>query len=196
MGRPLPWRKCRFHAMSTYPYPESEKYPDDADALGLPVELERPLRFGRAGAFVPVRLSRRCRRRRRMILCPLLAWEQQADERSWCLHRRCGNLNCLRVRRGFCCGACRGTHPANRAAESRAECVCRLRCGTRACAGAQHDAWRGHRERRPLFGLPVTVKSSIATAGYRSAKSAACFTKAMCRARTQLLWRGYARRER
>src|SRR5579863_8404343 len=31
----------------------------------------------------------------------------------------------------------------------------------------KHDAWRGSRSRRPLFGLPVTVKSSIATAGYR-----------------------------
>jgi amidase len=31
----------------------------------------------------------------------------------------------------------------------------------------KHDAWRGQRARRPLFGLPVTVKSSIATAGYR-----------------------------
>ena len=30
-----------------------------------------------------------------------------------------------------------------------------------------HDAWRGHRERRPLFGLPVTVKSSIATRGLK-----------------------------
>ena len=28
-----------------------------------------------------------------------------------------------------------------------------------------HDAWEGHRIRRPLFGLPVTVKSSIATRG-------------------------------
>jgi amidase len=30
-----------------------------------------------------------------------------------------------------------------------------------------HDAWEGHRERRPLFGLPVTVKSSIATRGLK-----------------------------
>ncbi|HEY1903678.1 MAG TPA: amidase [Terracidiphilus sp.] len=30
-----------------------------------------------------------------------------------------------------------------------------------------HDAWKGHRERRPLFGLPVTVKSSIATRGFK-----------------------------
>jgi amidase len=30
-----------------------------------------------------------------------------------------------------------------------------------------HDAWKGHRERRPLFGLPVTVKSSIATRGLK-----------------------------
>jgi amidase len=30
-----------------------------------------------------------------------------------------------------------------------------------------HDAWRGQRARRPLFGLPVTVKSSIATRGFR-----------------------------
>ncbi|MDR3685059.1 MAG: amidase family protein, partial [Geothrix sp.] len=30
-----------------------------------------------------------------------------------------------------------------------------------------HDAWRGHRSRRPLFGLPVTVKSSIATRGMK-----------------------------
>lgn len=30
-----------------------------------------------------------------------------------------------------------------------------------------HDAWRGHRERRPLFGLPVTVKSSIAARGLK-----------------------------
>jgi amidase len=30
-----------------------------------------------------------------------------------------------------------------------------------------HAAWRGTRERRPLFGLPVTVKSSIATRGLR-----------------------------
>jgi amidase len=29
----------------------------------------------------------------------------------------------------------------------------------------KHDAWRGQRARRPLFGLPVTVKSSIATRG-------------------------------
>jgi amidase len=30
-----------------------------------------------------------------------------------------------------------------------------------------HDAWRGTRDRRPLFGLPVTVKSSIATRGMK-----------------------------
>jgi amidase len=30
-----------------------------------------------------------------------------------------------------------------------------------------HDAWRGQRARRPLFGLPVTVKSSIATRGLK-----------------------------
>jgi len=30
-----------------------------------------------------------------------------------------------------------------------------------------HDAWAGQRERRPLFGLPVTVKSSIATRGLK-----------------------------
>jgi len=30
-----------------------------------------------------------------------------------------------------------------------------------------HDAFRGHRERRPLFGLPVTIKSSIATRGLK-----------------------------
>jgi Asp-tRNA(Asn)/Glu-tRNA(Gln) amidotransferase A subunit family amidase len=29
----------------------------------------------------------------------------------------------------------------------------------------KHDAWKGQRARRPLFGLPVTVKSSIATRG-------------------------------
>ncbi len=31
----------------------------------------------------------------------------------------------------------------------------------------KHDAWRGSRSRRPLFGLPVTVKSSIATRGLK-----------------------------
>jgi Asp-tRNA(Asn)/Glu-tRNA(Gln) amidotransferase A subunit family amidase len=31
----------------------------------------------------------------------------------------------------------------------------------------KHDAWKGQRERRPLFGLPVTVKSSIATRGMK-----------------------------
>ncbi len=31
----------------------------------------------------------------------------------------------------------------------------------------KHDAWRGTRSRRPLFGLPVTVKSSIATRGLK-----------------------------
>ena len=31
----------------------------------------------------------------------------------------------------------------------------------------RHDAWRGTRSRRPLFGLPVTVKSSIATRGFK-----------------------------
>src|SRR5664279_4972737 len=31
----------------------------------------------------------------------------------------------------------------------------------------KHDAWRGHHDRRPLFGLPVTVKSSIATRGFK-----------------------------
>ncbi len=31
----------------------------------------------------------------------------------------------------------------------------------------KHDAWRGTRPRRPLFGLPVTVKSSIATRGLK-----------------------------
>ncbi|MGD0938089.1 MAG: amidase [Terracidiphilus sp.] len=30
-----------------------------------------------------------------------------------------------------------------------------------------HDAWQGTRSRRPLFGLPVTVKSSIATRGFK-----------------------------
>jgi Asp-tRNA(Asn)/Glu-tRNA(Gln) amidotransferase A subunit family amidase len=31
----------------------------------------------------------------------------------------------------------------------------------------KHDAWRGTHARRPLFGLPVTVKSSIATRGFK-----------------------------
>jgi len=31
----------------------------------------------------------------------------------------------------------------------------------------KHDAWRGSHSRRPLFGLPVTVKSSIATRGMK-----------------------------
>jgi amidase len=31
----------------------------------------------------------------------------------------------------------------------------------------KHDAWCGNRSRRPLFGLPVTVKSSIATRGLK-----------------------------
>src|SRR5579863_6682996 len=31
----------------------------------------------------------------------------------------------------------------------------------------KHDAWRGSRSRRPLFGLPVTVKSSIAVRGLK-----------------------------
>jgi Asp-tRNA(Asn)/Glu-tRNA(Gln) amidotransferase A subunit family amidase len=31
----------------------------------------------------------------------------------------------------------------------------------------KHDAWAGSRSRRPLFGLPVTVKSSIATRGFK-----------------------------
>ena len=31
----------------------------------------------------------------------------------------------------------------------------------------KHDAWQGQRERRPLFGLPVTVKSSIVTRGIK-----------------------------
>ena len=31
----------------------------------------------------------------------------------------------------------------------------------------KHDAWRGTRSRRPLFGLPVTVKSSIATRDFK-----------------------------
>jgi amidase len=31
----------------------------------------------------------------------------------------------------------------------------------------KHDAWQGQRARRPLFGLPVTVKSSIATRGLK-----------------------------
>ena len=31
----------------------------------------------------------------------------------------------------------------------------------------KHDAWRGNRSRRPLFGLPMTVKSSIATRGLK-----------------------------
>lgn len=30
-----------------------------------------------------------------------------------------------------------------------------------------HDSWQGTRSRRPLFGLPVTVKSSIATRGMK-----------------------------
>jgi Asp-tRNA(Asn)/Glu-tRNA(Gln) amidotransferase A subunit family amidase len=31
----------------------------------------------------------------------------------------------------------------------------------------KHDEWKGTRARRPLFGLPVTVKSSIATRGLK-----------------------------
>jgi amidase len=31
----------------------------------------------------------------------------------------------------------------------------------------KHDAWKGQRARRPLFGLPVTVKSSIAARGFK-----------------------------
>ncbi len=31
----------------------------------------------------------------------------------------------------------------------------------------KHDQWHGQVERRPLFGLPVTVKSSIAARGFK-----------------------------
>ena len=59
------------------------------------------------------------------------------------------------------------------------------------------DAWRETRTRvATASGLPVTVKSSIATAGYRSARSAACCTRATCRAKMRSWWRGCARRER
>jgi hypothetical protein len=37
-----------FHRMSAYPYPASEHFPDDADAIRLPAQPQRPLRFRRA----------------------------------------------------------------------------------------------------------------------------------------------------
>ena len=46
-----------FHGMSAYPYPASEKYPGRCGRARLPVELERPLRLGRAGAVLSVRLQ-------------------------------------------------------------------------------------------------------------------------------------------
>ena len=55
---------------------------------------------------------------------------------------------------------------ADRAAESEAECVRGLRCGAGASAGAGDGCGAGD-ARGPLHGLPVTVKSSIATAGYQ-----------------------------
>ena len=33
MRRRSRWRRLPFHGMSAYPYPASEKFPDDADAL-------------------------------------------------------------------------------------------------------------------------------------------------------------------
>ena len=72
-----------------------------------------------------------------------------------------------RARRQDLCGRTgRGAHPADRAAESATECICGLRCGTRARAGARAGC-RCRKPRGPLHGLPVTIKSSIATAGYR-----------------------------
>ena len=58
----------------------------------------------------------------------------------------------------------------------------------------KHDAWRGTRSRRPLFGLPVTVKSSIATRGFKC-EIGSLLHGAISRARTLWLWRGCALRE-
>ena len=57
-------------------------------------------------------------------------------------------------------------HPADREAQSATECVCGLRCGTGAGAAREMDAVPVD-ARGPLHGLQVTVKSSIATAGFK-----------------------------
>ena len=60
----------------------------------------------------------------------------------------------------------RSPHRADRAPQSATQCVRRFRSGARARTGPA-DGCRAQDPRGRCIGLPVTVKSSIATAGYR-----------------------------
>ena len=74
-------------------------------------------------------------------------------------------LKLLQRRRDLRSRTCRSAHRADRAAQPATQCLCRFRSGPRACTGARNGCYERRAAR--CCGLPVTVKSSIATAGYK-----------------------------
>ena len=138
-----------FHAMSTYPYPRARSIPDDARRAGLPVELERPLRLGRAGAVVSVRLPAAAFDAARGSGARRDTGDAAMSDLERCAGPGGAATGAAALGPDLRGGAGRGAHPADRAAESAAECLRRLRCGARARAGAAARRERGT-PRRPL----------------------------------------------
>ena len=156
-----------FHKMSTYPYPASEKFPDDDGALEYQLNWNdrwdsgEPVRSYRFDYHVmtqrpgppAARADGRLRRTggaamRDLVLEPAVRQLELL---------RTGEISVAELAEAHIRQIERLNPELNAFADFDAE---------RVRARAQkHDVWRGQRARRPLFGLPVTVKSSIATAG-------------------------------
>ena len=186
-----------FHGMSTYPYPANEEVSGRCGCAGLPVELERPLRFGRAGAVVSVRLSTMLPSTppRIDVRTRESARQERGHERTWCLRRRCGNWSCC----------ARGEISVAELAEAHIAQIERL--NPQLNAFADFDAERVRAQARQHRCVARNARAAAARpAGHRevvdrhrgisSARSAACCTRARFRAKMRWWWRGCARRER
>ena len=129
-----------FHGMSTYPYPASEKFPDDAGSLDYQLNWNDRWDSGDAGAVVPVRLpadafdaredlppSERQRQLHRDVPDAMRRGLQSSHDRR--ASAACyGNWSCCVPARSRWSSWLKRTSP-DRAAESAAERVCGFRCG-------------------------------------------------------------------
>ena len=152
-----------FHGMSAYPYPASEKYPDDADSLDYRLnwndrfEAGAPVRSYRFNyQFLPLdaageRSARLCGWNAAMNDIVLDSARKQLELVST------GQISVTELAEAHIRQIERLNPEINAFADFDAE---RVRMQAR-----QLDAQQ--KTRGALHGLPVTIKSSIATAGYR-----------------------------
>ena len=171
MRSPFTVAQLPFHKMSTYPYPASEKFPDDADAIeyqlnwndrfdsGEPVRSYRfdyrlmpstPADDGTCGAADAACAARGSWRAvKPLVLQPAVRQLEMLRARE---------ISVAELAEAHIAQIERLNPQLNAFADFDAE---RVRAQARAMDAAPDDP------RGPLHGLPVTVKSSIATAGYR-----------------------------